>query len=66
MGGSKTNKTNQVNTNEVHTAVNNQNLSSDKRINDTTNIRNHDIVHGNDIGGGMNTFNGLTNSATGI
>ena len=65
MGGSNTGRTNQVNTTEIHTAVNNQDLSSDKKINDVTNIRNYDIVHGNDIGGGMNTFNGLTNTASG-
>ena len=64
MGGSNTGRTNQVNTKEVHTAINNQDLSSDKKINDTTNIRNYDIVHGNDIGGGMNTINGLTNTGT--
>ena len=65
MGGSNTGRTNQVNTKEIHTAINNQDLSSDKKINDTTNIRNYDIVHGNDIKGGMNTFNGLTNTASG-
>ena len=62
MGGSGTNKTNQVNTNEVHTAINNQDLSSTKVVNDTTNIKNYDIVHGNDIGGGITTINGLTNT----
>ena len=64
MGGSNTNKVNQVNKTEVHTAINNQDLSSDKRINNTTNIRNYDIVHGNDIGGGVTTINGLTNTGT--
>ena len=64
MGGSHTGRTNQVNTKEVHTAINNQDLSSDKKVDDTTNIRNYDIVHGNDIGGGMNTINGLTNTGT--
>ncbi len=65
MGGSHTGKTNQVNTNEVHTAVNNQNLSKDIKINDVTNIRNHDIVHGSDIKGGQNTFNAVLNTSTG-
>ena len=65
MGGSNTGKTNQVNTTEIHTAVNNQDLSKDIKINDVTNIRNHDIVHGNDIGGGENTFNAILNTSTG-
>ena len=55
MGGSSTNKTNQVNTNEVHTAINNQDLSSTKVVNDTTNIKNY-------IGGGIFHLNGLTNA----
>ena len=65
MGGSHTGKTNQVNTKEVHTAVNNQDFSKDIKIDDVTNIRNHDIVHGSDIGGGQNTFNAILNTSTG-
>ena len=64
MAGSHTNRTTQSNTDETHTAVNNQDLSSNTTVNDTKNIRNYDIVHGNDIGGGYNTFNGLTNTGT--
>ena len=65
MGGSNTGKTNQVNTTEIHSAVNNQDLSKDIKINDVTNIRNYDIVNGNDIGGGQNTFNAILNTSTG-
>ena len=65
MGGSNTGKTNQVNTTEIHTAVNNQDLSNDIRINNVDNIRNYDIVHGNDIKGGQNTFNAILNTSTG-
>ena len=66
MAGSSTNRVSQSNTDEVHTAVNNQNLSSDTTSSTTQNIRNHDIVHGDSIGGGLNTFNGLSNSSTGV
>ena len=65
MAGSSTGRTNQVNTTEIHQAVNNQDLSKDIKINDIKNIRNHDIVHGNDIGGGHNTFNAVLNTSTG-
>ena len=65
MGGSNTGRTNQVNTTEIHSAVNNQDLSKDIKINDTKNIRNYDIVHGNDIKGGHNTFNAVLNTSTG-
>ena len=41
MGGSNTGRTNQVNTTENHSAVNNQDFSKDIKINDITNIRNH-------------------------
>ena len=65
MAGSNTGRTQQVNTTEIHSAINNQDLSKDIKINDTTNIRNHDIVHGNDIKGGANTFNAVLNTSTG-
>ena len=41
-------------------------MSKDTRINDTTNIRNHDIVGGSDIKGGQNVYNGVLNTSTGI
>jgi hypothetical protein len=41
--------------------VNNQDLSADTVSSTEQNIRNHDIVHGDDIKGGMNTFNALQN-----
>ena len=41
-------------------------MSKDTRINDTTNIRNHDIVGGSNILGGQNVYNGVLNTSTGI
>ena len=66
MGGSNSNKTTQVNQTSTTQNVNNQNLSADKKINDVQNIRNYDIVHGSDIKGGSNVFNGVLNTSTGV
>jgi hypothetical protein len=59
MSGSNTNRVSQVNNVGIKTNVNNQDLSSDTTVTNQTNLRNHDIVHGDDIKGGMNTFNAL-------
>ena len=64
MGSSTTTTNNGVTTNEVHTANNNQNLSNTHTIEETTNIRNWDIVHGNDIKGGLTEIDGLYNTGT--
>ena len=52
--------------NQVSTNTSNQNYSKDNTINDESNIRNHDIVHGDDIKGGVNTFNAMTNTQGGV
>ena len=62
MAGSNTQRVQQANTFKYTSNVNNQDLSKDITSRTTQNVRNHDIVHGDDIKGGMNTFNALSNT----